>query len=182
MFRMRCRPKYSDDELRSIYASTHEHHKYPDHRLRVAKTCELLGRFVDVSDRSAADLSAGDGYILNHLSVPTKIYGDWTPGYEYTGAIEDTILAIPPVDVFLCCETLEHLDDPDLVLRRIRMKAKKLVISTPICRWWDENPEHYWSWDTKAVKKMLIDANWTPKDYEETYYEPGYCFQIWGCV
>src|SRR5678816_3418486 len=167
-FRMRCREKYSDEELARIYASPHDHSQFPDHKLRVKKTFELANRYLTPEDVTAADLSCGNGAILRYLPhVQTRYYGDYAPGYQYHGPIEETIFQIPNVDVFILCETLEHLDDPDLVLRRIRMRAKKLILSCPLMRWWDENPEHYWAFDRKAIKGMLICLLYTspsPRD------------------
>jgi hypothetical protein len=108
--------------------------------------------------------------------------GDYAPGYTYHGPIERTIDAIPPVDLFLCCETLEHLDEPEAVLKAIRYKTNKLLISTPICTFIDDNPEHYWAWDQEAVVGMLRYAGFEPILYRDTFYDPGYCFQIWGCI
>ena len=182
MYRERCRPKYTDEQLAEIYKEPWSmQYDWKDHALRQNKTLELAGRFLTANDRTGADLSCGDGYICRHIPHVNWILGDFAPGYAYQGPIEDTIREIPEVDVFICCETIEHLDDPDAVLRAIRWKAKKLILSTPICRWFDENPQHYWSWCQKAVKKMLLDSGWNPVDYEETYADPGYCFQIWGC-
>lgn len=187
MFRERCRPKYSDEELKEIYANPWGFQDdWKDHVLRRNATLVLAARFIDDSDRVAADLSCGDGYFATHLPSLSWLLGDYAPGYPYTGPLEETIHQLADdhgeVDVYFCCETIEHLDDPDQVLKYIRRYSKKLVLSTPICRWWDENPEHYWSWDQKAVKKMLIDTGWNPVEYEETYCEPGYSFQIWGCI
>jgi hypothetical protein len=75
------------------------------------------------------DLSAGDATIINALDTETKYIGDYVPGYEYTGAIEHTLDLIPNVDLYICTETIEHLDDPDDVLRRIRAKSKMLILS-----------------------------------------------------
>lgn len=183
MYRNRCRPKYSDEELAAIYSRPWEMQSdWKDHVLRQNATLLLAGRFIQEDDKTGADLSCGDAYLARHIPQLTWILGDFASGYGLRGPIEQTIHQIPQVDIFLCCETIEHLDDPDAVLRQIRLKSKKLIISTPICRWIDENPQHYWSWDQKAVKSMLIDAGWNPVDYEETYSDPGYCFQIWGCI
>lgn len=183
MYRERCRPKYSDEELAEIYAAPWGMQPdWKDHVFRQNATLVLAGRFITEDDHTGADLSCGDGYLASHIPNIQWLLGDYASGYQFTGPIEETIRQIPEVDVFLCTETLEHLDDPDAVLRAIRYKAKKLIISTPICQWWDENPEHYWSWDKGGVRKMLRDAGWEPADFEETYCEPGYSFQCWAAI
>jgi len=181
MYRNRCREKYTDEELREIYAVPHDHTQWPDHVLRVCSTLDLAAELMDDTDHTGADLSCGNAFTINRLPFQKRYLGDYAPGYAYCGPIEETIKEIPEVDVFFCCETLEHLDDPESVLRQIRQKSKKLIVSTPICRWRDDNPEHYWSWDQEAVKAMLVDTGWNPTHYRETYFDPGYCFQIWGC-
>lgn len=193
MYRHRNRPKYTDDELKIIYAQPHDHTQWPDHILRVEKTIEVGRRLIDF-DRcwvEVADLSCGNAAIAQELVKGTCCYnlllGDFASGYTYTGPIEETIDQILHVDLFICSETIEHLDDPDLVLRKIRDKADRLLLSTPNCSWPDPNPEHYWSWDNEAVQAMLIDAGWNPRFYEESRYiqeggsQLGYTYQIWGC-
>lgn len=189
MYRFRTRPKYSDEELKEIYKTPHDHTRWPDHIVRVEKTIEVGLRMTDDSFSSIADLSCGNtavirgvGGVAGKRPVDVSIYlGDFAPGYGYQGPIEETIDRIPCVDLFVCSETIEHLDDPELVLRKIRQKSSKLLLSTPNCSWPDQNPEHYWSWDDEAVRAMLIDTGWDPVIYEESYIGMGYNFQIWGC-
>lgn len=183
MYRQRCRPAYSDEELTEVYAAPWVMDPtWKDHKLRLNKTLELAGRFIDERDTSGADLSCGDSYFATHIPQIDWTLGDFAPGYDITGPIETTIRTIGYVDVFVCCETLEHLDDPDALLRAIRYKSKKLIVSSPICQWIDVNPQHYWSFDKGAYRKMLRDAGWEIVEFEETYADPGYCFQIYGCI
>lgn len=183
MYRERCRPKYSDEELAEIYAVPWGmQDDWKDHVLRQNATLVLAGRFITAEDTTGADLSCGDGYLSCHIPGVRWLLGDFAPGYDYQGPIEETIRQIPNVDVFLCTETLEHLDDPDAVLRAIRYKAKKLIASSPIMQWWDENPQHYWAFDKGAYRKMLRDAGWEVVEMEETYCEPGYSFMIMAAI
>ena len=116
------------------------------------------------------------------MDADNKYFGDYAPGYEITGHIDDTIKEIPKVDLFICSETLEHLDDPDATLKAIRAKTKYLFISTPNGEDNDGNPEHYWGWDNEDIKEMLVNAGFEP----EVYYllelkEYLYDFQMWIC-
>jgi hypothetical protein len=133
---------------------------------------------------TVADLSCGDAAIVNSLStIPNRFLGDYARGYAYSGPIEKTINEIPKVDLFICSETIEHLDDPDTVLRQIRQKTKYLVLSTPNGETSDSNPEHYWGWDNEEVAEMLSRAEFDPVIYQEVnFYEPQniYNYQIWG--
>jgi 2-polyprenyl-3-methyl-5-hydroxy-6-metoxy-1,4-benzoquinol methylase len=89
------------------------------------------------------------------------------------------------VQLYICCETLEHLDDPETVLKAIRSKTQNLVLSTPVDAWRDiTNPEHYWAWDRAAVEEMLRSAGFTVAVYNALDLRPAggeYCFGIWWC-
>ena len=179
--RTRLRPVYTDDELLNIYPKPHSHTQYKDHILRVQKSIELLKEYS--SYNSIADLSAGDATIINSLKAEKKYYGDYAPGYEITGKIDNTIKDIPDVDLFICSETLEHLDDPDTTLKAIRAKTKYLFISTPKGETGTKNVEHYWGWDDEGVKEMLINAGFDPVVYFllELKQEFHYDYQMWIC-
>ena len=178
----RLRPKYTDEQLARVYQVPHKHDTWKDHRIRVETTIATARWFEDVS--SVADLSCGDATIVNALDVPTKILGDYAPGYEYTGPLEKNLDEIPNVDLYICSETLEHVDDPAAVLNKIRSKTRYLVLSTPNGEDNDDNPEHYWGWDNTDLRWLLTDAGFDPVVYQElNFYEPQfiYNYQIWGC-
>ncbi len=182
MYRERCRPKYSDAELEEIYSQPWQmQDDWEDHRQRLDFTLRVAKQVVAAEYTTAADLSCGDAYWRQKFPQLDWTLGDYAEGYNFRGPIEETIEQIDPVDVFFCCETIEHLDDPDYVLQRIRLKTKRLVLSTPFKHEEDVNPEHYWSWDSEAVDEMLKMAGFESFMYMETKHQPGYIFQIWGC-
>lgn len=161
---------------------------WEDHVRRIDVTSGVISDICcEYEIHTAADLSCGDGHWRE--TFPTLLWrmGDFAPGYEFTGPIEETIEELDPVDLFICCETLEHLDRPDDVLKQIRAKAKFLVLSTPNSTQWDENPEHYWAWDKEAVMGMLGEAGWSgfilreANAWGDHTRVNGYAFQIWGC-
>lgn len=178
------------DDLRTLYSERHDHTRWQDHILRVNSTIALTKWFAGgvpplgiMCSISAADLSCGDGAILNALDLPTKFYGDFVPGYPLCGKIEDTLTDLPPVDLFLCCETLEHVAAPLAVLKGIRQKAKRLILTTPIGIGEDANREHLWSWDVEGVEELLKQSEWTVKVRQEIrFFTWAYDWQIWGCV
>lgn len=178
----RLRPAYSPEELEELYATPHSHAQFPDHVIRVDHTLQLATELLDSHDSSGADLSCGDGAILRALNLKAAYFGDFAPGYAYQGPIEQTVGQIPSVDVFVFCETIEHVEDPWMVLKLIRAKCKKLILSTPLDEFNDENPEHYWGWDKKGMRELLRYADFHPKFYRETNPPYGYRFQIWGCT
>lgn len=177
----RLRAKYTDDELRELYSTPHCHTEWTDHIIRVADTIALAKRLLNHSFVYGADLSCGDGAILSALPLHVKYFGDYAPGYQYVGPIERTIDEIPPVDVFVLSETLEHLDDPLAVLKRIREKTRVLILSTPLNEKDDGNPEHYWGWDRVGVTELLTAASFEVVEYKQTDTPYGYIFQIYGC-
>lgn len=184
MTRKRLRPAHSPAELARLYRTPHDHTRWADHRLRVAVTVELAAWTAQENrTRVTADLSCGDGAILRSVPSSRRYFGDMAPGYDLQGPIEETINEIPPVDLFICAETLEHLDDPDEVLARIRAKAARMVLSTPIDAWTDTNREHYWAWSHEGVEEMLGAAGWEVDVYTELDPRPKglmYAYGIWG--
>ncbi len=175
---MRLRPAWSPDQLTALYRTPHDHTRWPDHLIRVDRTIDLAQRLGVPA--MVADLSCGDAAIGRALAPQQLILGDFAPGYEITGMIEDTIETIPHVGLFICSETVEHLDDPDAVLAKIREKADALVLSTPLAEETGANPEHYWGWDAAGVGDMLETAGWTAI-LQENVLTPWANFQLWGC-
>jgi 2-polyprenyl-3-methyl-5-hydroxy-6-metoxy-1,4-benzoquinol methylase len=166
--------------LRSLYAEPHDHKQFADHVGRVDATIALAREMGPMA--SVADLSCGNGAIANSLDAEEVTLGDFAPGYDICGPIEQTIHQLQSVDLFICSETIEHLDDPDAVLAAIRSKCKHLVLSTPLTRsdQVDLNTEHYWAFDKEDIEVMLSAAGFTPTHYAE--FDGGYyLWQIWGC-
>lgn len=184
--RRRLRATPTPAELAELYRTPHEHTRWADHIIRVDVTSAVAVHLVGPGAR-VADLSCGDATIARRLAAAKHaelVLGDYAPGYPHTGPIETTIDTIDPVDLFLCCETLEHLDDPDLVLKAIRAKTEQLVISTPDGERDDSNPEHVWSWGADDVERMLTGAGFAPTIYLSLDLRPAgylYCYQIWVC-
>jgi hypothetical protein len=181
--RQRLRPAYTADELAAVYPKPHDHLGWHDHVVRIEVTSALTRSFLP-RPRTAADLSCGDGALLASLGAARGVFGDFAHGWPVTGPLEETLADLDPVDVYVCTETLEHLDDPDLVLRMIRAKTQALVLSTPVDAWDEKNPEHYWAWSRTDVEEMLTAAEFTPMVYSALDFRPRgseYCFGIWVC-
>ena len=182
--RKRLRPAHTPAQLAEIYATPHDHTQWADHVARVDATIAIARALADGPLERGADLSCGSAAVLNALAIAERHLGDFAPGYQYTGPIEETIEQIPDVDLFVCTETLEHLDDPDVVLKQVRAKTRLLVLSTPVDAWDDDNLEHYFAWSQSDVEEMLTAAGFTVAGYAELDFRPYglvYSFGIWGC-
>lgn len=176
--RRRIRPKYSDEQLAQIYAVPHDADIWEEHKIRVAESIKFIYETAGTRFDSVADLSCGNGAIIDALVSPIKIAGDFAPGYPITGPIEETINEIPRVELFICSETLEHLDDPDSVLADIKSRTKLLFISTPYSEDHDNNPEHYWSWGASDILAMLEKAGFTFTSFRLLQLDY-YTYQLW---
>lgn len=177
----RLRPPFGADDLAAIYSAPHDHRLYGrGHGERVEETIRVGKQFGLYE--SVADLSCGNGEIARALH-PNPILGDFAPGYPIRGRIEDTVDKIDPVDLFVCCETLEHLHSPKGVVAMIAEKCNRLLLSTPVENWGDTNAEHYWAWSMTDVT-TLLNGMFRVRSYSEVdsreYGEP-YCYGVWYC-
>ena len=180
--RKQLRPFYTPEQLARVYSRTYDHTRWTDHIERVNKTTELLDVFaMATNSQSVADLSCGDGAIVNNSTWPwaVKILGDYTS----PGPIEEALPQLQRVDMFVLSETLEHVENPAGVLAGIRSVADHLLLTTPHGETNNLNPEHYWGWDREGIQELLDDTGWTPVACE--LFTPTtvqyYTFQMWMC-
>lgn len=185
--RQRVRPAWSPEQLAALYSETHCYTGWLDHRLRVPVTTQVINWMLAENEWSAAaDLSAGDGFMLEASTAQRKVFGDLVDsgsGTQLVGAVEDTIHQVD-VDLLVCAETIEHLDDPDGFLKVARSRVKGAVFSTPVGSWNDPTPGHYWAWSRQGVEEMFADAGFAPVTYLElSWTQPDlpHTFGIWGC-
>jgi hypothetical protein len=206
-------PRSPEDEAAyyaRVYPQGYKHDRWPDHVERVSASVEMIRRYKN-KIRTAADLSCGDGAILRALlpDLDLAIVGDlngvrtdWVDGlpseagevdFVPPAPLPDALWALPegalPVDLFVLSETLEHMADPDELLRQLTLFSQRLFLSTPV----DESPdsgnlEHYWSWGQADIHDMLQSAGWTPLEMQHlkpvsTATLPGaYTYQLWMAV
>lgn len=196
MLRERVRPRWSDEDLAKIYASPFDHRALGEGSLPRVETSGWIGRSLTEASgaqrpvHTVADLSCGNGLIARSIPAQQHLLGDFAPGYEFSGPIEQTVAEIPDVDMFVCCETLEHLWEPAEVLWQIRRKTRLLVCSVPL---WEraeqeQNGEHYWAFDRAGFESLLYEQGFMPVLFAEVpgypvggdggFYQTG----IWGCV
>lgn len=179
----------SQEELARLYATPHQHAQWVDHRIRVDVSAVLAAHVLQ-GPGVIVDLSCGDAAIAkrlgNYYPGCRLILGDYAPGYEQQGPIEETLAAVglEQADLWILSETLEHLDDPDAVLRDIRLRTRRLLLSTPEDEADDSNLEHLWSWSAEDIEAMLEKAGFKPLLYNGLDLRPAgfvYRFGIWLC-
>ncbi|MFZ9848475.1 MAG: hypothetical protein ACO3EE_10040 [Flavobacteriales bacterium] len=177
---------HTEELLAQIYAKPHDHRIYGrGHHVRVEVTKNIVRDAIAIMDaKSIADLSCGNGDIVKTMGMQNVFLGDYAPTYPLVGPIDKTIASIPTVDVYVCSESLEHVEDPLQTLKLIRDKSKYLVLSTPIENWEDNNTEHYWSWDRHGVEDLFSESGWIPNIFlylDTTVFGEPYKYGIWGC-
>ncbi len=185
----RLRPLPDEQTLADMYRWPHDHTLYGrGHGERV--DAMIRAARVVVAEHavgSVADLSCGNGAVVKATARDTMAVhlGDLAPGWPITGPIEATLPELPPVDLFINGETLEHLDNPAAVLKAVRDKTSHLVLSTPVDNWGDSNSQHLWSWDQAGVEELLTAAGFTIEGFEDVdsraWGEP-YRYGIWRCA
>lgn len=199
-----ARPEGEGAFYSSRYPTGYCHDVWPDHVERVKASVDLIRRYSG-SIHTAADLSAGDAAILRGLPSLDRVWVGDLNGVDqfqrgWNGSTTE-VTALPPgalptsldqlpqqVDLFVCSETLEHLDDPDALLARLPLYARYLFLSTPVAEEGNGNEEHYWSWNQADVHHMLQDAGWSAMECQilhplSTRSLPGaYTYQLWMAV
>lgn len=189
--RVRLRDYPSAAELAEMYATPHDHTRWDDHLLRVEMSLALC-RAVVRTGWEVADLSAGDAAIALGLAAShgcRTTLGDMAAGWQIHGPLEDTLGQIDNQNLLICSETLEHLANPDAVLRQIRDHTDWLFLSTPLGEGCGGpvhpaavNAEHVWGWDDTEVRSMLVAAGFRPMYY--VLLDPRaagytYAYQMW---
>ena len=183
--RVRLRSRWSDEKLAELYATPYDHTQWDEHIERVKWTARRLQQFIDLQRpkiERVVDLACGDGALLNLLNnVTEKIYGDmvFAPHLTLAPMSIETTVRYMTGDLLVCSEVLEHLDDPDAVLRDAHAGFQWIAITTPLGETDPEkNYEHYWGWDTLGVDDMLYDTGWSPRCIE-TLNLSYYTYQFW---
>lgn len=171
---------------------------WPDHRARAMVTGALLAW---MSPQSVLDPACGDGSIvlwandlmrlrdvaladLSDANMDTVEAMCENMGWGiFRGDVGEVIEMLGSVDVIVLTEILEHLPDPDTVLRLAATKAKRLLVSSPEMRpgQVDNNPEHLWMFDGAGYEKMLNEAGWNGVHKTHLTFRSEYDFQIWVC-
>lgn len=177
--------------------------KWVEHELRKDVTGALIAW---INPDSVLDPACGDGSVvtaalrfqpiktiylsdisqpnIDQLSVAAGLRLALAGAHIACMSIEDMLTTFTGhVDVIILTEILEHVDDPDWILRLARERSRYLVASSPEMRpgQYDDNEEHLWMFDREGYREMLVDAGWKVQQYTHLGFQSTYDFQIWCC-
>lgn len=176
------------------YQGVRDNMSWPDHRYRTFLTTAAI-RFL--GPQTLADPACGDASIENSIELMrVKMYlndisrsqiemiqmASLVPPDVQCMDVYDHVEYIPQVDVIVLTEILEHLEDPDKLVRMASKKARYLIASSPISERSNTNHEHVWGWDEDGYSEMLRNGDWTPTTVVKQYMNLSglpYDFQIW---
>lgn len=168
-----------------------------DHHYRAFATAAAIA---ELGPATVCDPACGDAAILalahrmrpfemaylSDISVPQM--NSLAVDFPHEHRVADITVALtemPQVDLVVLTETLEHMADPDGLLRLARAKARWAVVSSPriVEGTSDVNPEHLWQWDEAGYEDMLVAAGWKPLSVSLFHvYPPYYVFQCWSVM
>lgn len=185
--------------------------EWPDHRLRAYVTASMLAWMSPQSilDPACGDgsivlesqlLRRCTTIAMNDISTPNMVrvkaeIDSRFPEKAYVWLVssedvETSLLAdyraaigVERFDVVVLTEILEHLADPDAILRLAATKADRLLVSSPEMRSGqiDNNPEHLWMFDGDGYETMLNDAGWGAVQKTHLTFRSEYDFGIYVC-
>lgn len=171
---------------------------WPDHQLRTLVTAAAIAW---IKPQSVIDPACGDGSIVLAADRQYGIERAWLSDLSQPsiaglverleGAHPNWSMAQTPIgraleiageyDVIVLTEILEHLWNPDQLLKDAAKKARYLVASSPEMRpgQVDVNPEHQWMFDRDGYRGLLGGNGWAIRQYTHLNFPYEYDFQIW---
>jgi 2-polyprenyl-3-methyl-5-hydroxy-6-metoxy-1,4-benzoquinol methylase len=175
---------YTSEQRAELYSKVFDPARWPEHVERIERTIRIIQSYVvdemDGDSGIVVDLSCGDGSIAHTLRTTSRhVHAvDLTDGPDML----DTLRAWneEPADLFICTETIEHLEAPWTALELIAQHTRHLVLSTPLDEPDQGNWEHYWSFSLRDVYDLLTQAGFT--DLERLVLSGRgwhYNYQVW---
>jgi 2-polyprenyl-3-methyl-5-hydroxy-6-metoxy-1,4-benzoquinol methylase len=181
------------------YQVERSNEQWVDHQARALVTGALIAW---QKPTSVLDPACGDGSIvlasmrhhnpdkvyLSDVSIPSisRLVDKGLPAHIIARAddIYDALARAPRVGMVVLTEILEHVEDPERILRLARETSGMLVASSPEMRHGqvDTNPEHLWMFDGFGYNEMLADSGWTATHKTHmSFPDLIYDFGIWVC-
>ena len=150
--------------------------------------CDVGGSTGEMADHVRAIWPADIVTVLD--PNPTELAVAAAKGFQTQCVLADAAPAIPPQDIFLCAQTLDHVRDPLMVLRWMREALAPggwlYVDVVDAQRWaglrWRLAPEwkldHPCYWSPASLRAALTATGWRPR--LKGGYGPGhYHFALW---
>lgn len=172
---------HTPQRLAEIYANQYQHVQWQSHQERVQVTTEIAQRLIDAEGiKRIADFSAGDRAIVSGLAGYTDawLHDITDDGVDIVERLREETFQY---DLFICTETIEHVERPWELLEEIAPRTRWLLLSTPL----DEDPaednwEHYWSFEAVDIDDLLIQSGF-PHGVMTTHRPATgpYTYQIW---
>lgn len=135
--------------------------------------------------KSIADMSAGDARVPRSLAEYSGIeplLGDYFAGYQFQGTLQETLPQIGVVELYVCTNTIEHLNDPDADVKLMREHCENMLLSCPIDEY-DAGGQHLWFYSREGVEDMFHEAGFSQQAYCELDENPvweHFKFGIWA--
>jgi 2-polyprenyl-3-methyl-5-hydroxy-6-metoxy-1,4-benzoquinol methylase len=154
---------------------------------RFAKTIHAM--FVAAGPATRiVEIGVGEGFLSGYLSeqFPDKDFtgvdlserdigllrAKFPRIHAHVGPLEDLSFLSPPYDVVMCCEVLEHVDDPQVAIEKLdSLGASRLILSVPheplfmlsnlargknVARFGND-PEHIHHWTKGGFERFLSE-------------------------
>lgn len=177
-----------------IYSGTRNNFDKGDHAMRTMVTA---GMIATIAPRTLLDPACGDasilqvayqmrpfemGYLYDISQLQIDVIEPTFPHEKRQSDLHHVLELFDfHVDMIVLTEILEHLEEPEEVLRVARTRADWVVASSPIGDPEEgRNHEHLWAWDEGGYEEMLLATEWDPKAKTVLTY-PGepWNSQIW---
>ncbi|MFH1749720.1 MAG: class I SAM-dependent methyltransferase [bacterium] len=168
---------------------TSNHKKYssknPIQKLLILRFLKTISRLVSKIDaETLLDIGSGEGFVLKSILADNNLQATALDPNE-NALIElkkrlpnvqiknDCIEHIPykdnSFDLVVCCEVLEHLEEPASALKELKRVGRNYILSVPNEPWFSGmnlmrgrhitnlgcHPEHVQKWSTKAFTKFV---------------------------
>jgi 2-polyprenyl-3-methyl-5-hydroxy-6-metoxy-1,4-benzoquinol methylase len=157
------------------------------HRFRLLKTLEHLTEIIQPTD-TVCDFGCGNGGLIREIEqvhtntiwgydlMPSNVQDAKSKGNENIilhDFVTDAENIVKYPNIAICTEVLEHLENPDAFLIRLRENGVRAVLAsspnyeTPTYH----APGHLWVFNGDTYKDMFVDAGWTIKLFWKDFFQ-----------
>lgn len=182
------KPHSHDSEFyKDIPAADHINQPDGGHRFRLFKTLEHLMEIIDEDD-TICDFGCGNGGLIREIQkhLANEIWGydlmpnnikdansKGTTNIQLCDFVVDPNNEVKYPTIAICTEILEHLENPDGFLVRLKENGVKAIIAsspnyeTPSYH----APGHLWVFNGDTYKEMFDNTGWTVKLFWKDFFQ-----------